>query len=93
MTGRLSSDVQKIKVTFTVATERQARELDVAWREIIAGRQPRTEVIERDQAAITSRARIALEVIETAIRQNSTTGQAGRLVRSIPDSPTPASTT
>lgn len=72
---------QKIELTFTVSTDQQARELDAAWREIIAGKQPRTDVVERDQAAITARALIALEIIETAIRQNPTTGQAGRLVR------------
>lgn len=83
MTGHLSPDGQKIKLTHTVTTEQQARELDIAWREIIAGRQPRTEVLERDQAAVTSRALVALEIIETAIRRNPTTGQAGRLVRFI----------
>lgn len=72
---------QKIELTFTVSTEKQARELDAAWRETIAGKQPRTDVLERDQAAITSRALMALEIIETAIRQNPTTGQSGRLVR------------
>lgn len=83
MNSHLLSDAQKIKLTLTVATEAQARELDAAWREIIAGRQPRTEILERDQAAITSRALVALEIIETAIRQNPTTGQAVRLVRFI----------
>jgi hypothetical protein len=83
MTSRLLSETQKIELAFTVSTEAQAQELDAAWREIIAGKQPRTEVLERDHAAITSRALVALENIETAIRQNPTTGQAGRLVRFI----------
>lgn len=83
MTGRPFSEGQKIALTFTVSTETQARELDVAWREIIAGKLPRTEVLERDQEAITSRALVALETIEAAIRQNPTTGQARRLVRFI----------
>lgn len=51
MTNRLYSGGQKIELTFTVSTEAQARELDAAWREIVAGKQPRTEVLERDQAA------------------------------------------
>lgn len=80
MNYRLSQG-QRIELTFTVSTDQQARELDAAWREIIAGKQPRTDALERDQAAITSRALIALEIIETAIRQNPTTGQSGRLVR------------
>lgn len=81
MTSRLLSERQKIELTFTVSTEIQAQELDAAWREIIAGKQPRTDVLEHDQAAIAARALGALEVIEATIRNNPTTGQAGRLVR------------
>lgn len=81
MTDRLDPEGHKIELTFTVSTEAQALELDAAWREIVAGKQPRTEVLEHDQASITSRALTALEVIETAIRHNPTTGQAGRLLR------------
>lgn len=74
--------MSKITVTFTVQNEAQARELDAAWHEIIAGKSmPRTEVLEQSVDAIMERARTALRTIETAIREHPTTGQAGRLVR------------
>ena len=70
------------KVTFTVATETQARELEAAWQKITAGKaMPHAEVLEESVDAIMERARPALERIETAIREHPTTGQAGRLVR------------
>jgi hypothetical protein len=70
------------KVTFTVSTEAQARELDAAWHEIALGRRlPRSEALEESTEAIMERARPALERIEDAIRNHPTTGQAGRLVR------------
>ena len=70
------------KVTFTVSTEAQARELDAAWHEIALGqRLPRSEALEESTDAIMERARPALERMETAIRNHPTTGQAGRLVR------------
>lgn len=70
------------KVTFTVWTEAEARELDAAWHEIVAGKRfPHMEVLEENVDAIMERARLALKRIETAIREHPTTGQAGRLVR------------
>lgn len=70
------------KVTFTVSTEAQARELDAAWHEIVLGqRLPRSEALDESMEAIMERARPALERIEAAIRNHPTTGQAGRLVR------------
>jgi hypothetical protein len=39
------------------------------------------DLLERELSAITRGAMEALRVIETAIRRNPTTGQAGRLVR------------
>ena len=70
------------KVTFTVSTEAEARELDAAWHEIVAGKRfPHMEVLEEKVEAIMERARLALKQIETAIREHPTTGQAGRLVR------------
>jgi hypothetical protein len=80
MTTRSPPD-KKFEFRLRVSTEEQARELNTAWREIVAGERPRTEVLERDRAAITSRALVALEIIATAIRYNPTTGQARRLVR------------
>ncbi|MDG6937951.1 MAG: hypothetical protein JRN42_05365 [Nitrososphaerota archaeon] len=72
----------EVELRFTVRNQAQARELEAAWREIVTGRRlPRTETIEMDTEAIMERARTALERIETAIRENPSTGQAGRLVR------------
>jgi len=66
----------------TVRDQAQARELDMAWREIISGeRLARTEVLENDIQSIMDRAQEALQIIETAIGNNPTSGQAGRLVR------------
>jgi hypothetical protein len=66
----------------TVRDQAQARELDMAWREIISGeRLARTEVLENDTQAIMDQAQEALQIIETAIGNNPTSGQAGRLVR------------
>ncbi|MGO9682172.1 MAG: hypothetical protein ACLPTZ_06180 [Beijerinckiaceae bacterium] len=68
----------------TVRDEAQARELDTAWREIISGeRLARTEALEHDIQSIMDRAQEALLTIETAIRENPTSGQAGRLIRFI----------
>jgi len=65
----------------TVRNQAQARELDMAWREIISGeRLARTEVLENDTQAIMDRAQEALQIIETAIGNNPTSGQARRLV-------------
>jgi hypothetical protein len=66
----------------TVRDQAQARELDMAWRETISGeRLARTEVLENDIQSIMDRAQEALQIIETAIGNNPTSGQAGRLVR------------
>jgi hypothetical protein len=66
----------------TVRDQAQARELDMAWREIISGeRLARTEVLENDIQSIMDRAQEALQIIEAAIGNNPTSGQAGRLVR------------
>jgi hypothetical protein len=61
----------------TVSTEAQASELSPAWRQIVAGKQPRKDALERDQVATTARALAlaALETIESAIRQNTATGR------------------
>ncbi len=73
---------KKITVTLEVTNDAEARELNEAWEEIILRKKlARTEALEHGVEAIMERARPALEIIETAIRQNPTTGQAGRLVR------------
>lgn len=78
----MSSSSKKIAVTLEVTNDAEAQELTDAWQEIVTGKKlARTEAFEHGVEAIMERARPALEAIETAIRQNPTTGQAGRLVR------------
>jgi len=82
MSDRLPSEAALISVKMTVHGEAQARELDIAWREIISGeRLARTEALEHDVQSIMDRAQEALLIIETAIGNHPTSGQAGRLVR------------
>jgi hypothetical protein len=82
MSNPVPSEPSQISLKMTVRDQAQARELDMAWREIISGeRLVRTEVLEHDIQSIMDRAQEALLVIETAIGNNPTSGQAGRLVR------------
>jgi hypothetical protein len=63
----------------TVRDQAQARELDMAWREIISGaRLARTEALGHDIQSIMDRAQEALLTIETAIGENPTPGAAHR---------------
>jgi hypothetical protein len=72
---------KKIAVTLEVANQAQAMELNDAWQEIVSGQKlERAEALEHGVDAVMERARPALAIIETAIRQNPTTGQARRLV-------------
>jgi hypothetical protein len=74
--------MKKIAVTLEVANQAQAQELNEAWQEIVGGQKlERAEALEHGTEAVMERARPALEIIETAIREHPTTGQAGRLVR------------
>jgi hypothetical protein len=82
MSNPVPSEPSQISLKMTVRDQAQARELDMAWREIISGeRLARTEVLENDIQSIMDRAQEALQIIETAIGINPTSGQAGRLVR------------
>src|SRR3984893_19043210 len=82
VSNRVPSEPSQISLKMTVRDQAQARELDMAWREIISGeRLARTEVLENDIQSIMDRAQEALQIIETAIGNNPTSGQAGRLVR------------
>ena len=73
---------KKIAVTLQVTNEVEARELREAWEEIVTRKKlARTEALEHGIEAVMERARTALKIIETAIREHPTTGQAGRLVR------------
>jgi NADH dehydrogenase/NADH:ubiquinone oxidoreductase subunit G len=76
------SSPKKIAVTLEVTNDAEAQELTDAWQEIVTGKRlVRAEALEHHVEAVMERARVALQIIETAIRQNPTTGQAGRLVR------------
>ena len=56
------------KVTFTVSTEAQARELDAAWHEIVLGqRLPRAEAIEESTEAIMERTRPAVYLFDFSL--------------------------
>jgi hypothetical protein len=69
-------------VTLEVHSDLEARELQLAWEEIVTGKKlVHAAVLEHAQEAIMERARVALERIETAIREQPTSGQARRLVR------------
>jgi hypothetical protein len=76
------STPKKIAVTLEVANEAEAMELNEAWAEIVSGKKlDRTNALEHGVEAVMERARPAIEIIETAIREHPTSGQAGRLVR------------
>ena len=69
MTTESPARQPRIELTFTVSNDAQARELDLAWREIIAGKKlERLQTAEHDLAEIMDRARTALATIESAIR-------------------------
>ena len=73
---------EKIEITLQVTNEVEAQERRDAWLEIVGGRKlTLAATIDHGTEAIMERARIALQTIETAIREHPTTGQAGRLVR------------
>jgi hypothetical protein len=73
---------KKIAVTLEVTSDAEARDLQEAWIEIVSGEKlSRAEALEHATEAVMERARPALEIIERAIREHPTTGQAGRLVR------------
>ena len=73
---------EKIEITLQVTNEVEAQERRDAWLEIVGGRKlTHAAAIDHGTEAIMERAQIALQTIETAIREHPTTGQAGRLVR------------
>jgi hypothetical protein len=84
MSSGIPPELSQLSVTMTVRNAAQARELDMAWREIISGeRLARSEELEHDIQSIMDRAQEALVAIETAIGENPTSGQTGRLIRFI----------
>jgi hypothetical protein len=72
----------KITLKLQVLNDLQARELRLAWHEIVTGQQlARSEALEHGEAQVTARAMDALKIIEAAIRENPGTGQVERLIR------------
>jgi hypothetical protein len=71
---------KKIVVTLEVNNDAEAQELQGAWQEIVTGRKlAHSEELEYRVEAVMERARTALQIIETAIRQGG--GQARPLVQ------------
>ena len=58
----------------------QRDEFERAIIDIVAGERPRMDALDRDLAAIKTRAMTALQIIEKAINDHPTSGQAKRLV-------------
>jgi len=71
---------QNIELTLQVNNSVQAEELQAAWREIVSGQKLiHAEALEHRLEAVMERARPAIQLIESAIRQGG--GQAAILVR------------
>jgi hypothetical protein len=75
------TDSKRIQVTFELASQSQAAELNAAWQEILAGKRTRLNTAAEDLNEIMERARTALERITHAIERNPGAGQSRRLVR------------
>lgn len=74
----------RIHRQYTLASQADADELDVAWQEIVTQQlRPRMEAIARDTEDVVERARKGLDVLVGAIREHPGTGQSRRLVRFI----------
>lgn len=72
---------KRIQVTFDVATDSQAAELNAAWQEIVAGQRLRLNTAAEDLNEIMERAMAGLQKIVKAIEENPGTGQTGRLTK------------
>jgi hypothetical protein len=72
---------KRIQVTFDVATDSQAAELNAAWQEIVAGQRTRLNTAAEDVNEIMERARTGLQRIVKSVEEHPGTGQARRLVR------------
>jgi hypothetical protein len=70
-----------LQVTFDVATDSQAAELNAAWAEIVAGQRSRLNTAAEDLNEIMERAMAGLQIIVKAIEEHPGTGQTGRLTR------------
>lgn len=79
---RLPPFAKKVRLEIEIPAS-QRDEFERAMIEIVAGERPRMDALDRDVGAIKARADAALRVIEAAIDDNPTSGQARRLVRFI----------
>jgi hypothetical protein len=70
---------KRIQVTFDVATDSQAAELNAAWQEIVSGKRTRINTAAEDTNEIMERARTGLQRIVKAVEEHPGTGQARRL--------------
>lgn len=77
---RLPPFQKKVHVKAEIPTS-QLDEFNHMMTALSAGDRPRMDALERDVAAIRIRAMAALKIIEAAINDHPTSGQAGRLVR------------
>jgi len=75
------TEPKHIRVTFDVATDSQAAELNAAWADIVAGQRTRINTAAEDLNEIMERASTGLQRIVKAIEDHPGTGQARRLVR------------
>jgi hypothetical protein len=75
------TEPKRIQVTFDVATDSQAAELNAAWQEIVSGKRTRISTAAEDTLEIMERAMVGLQKIVKAIEENPGTGQTGRLTR------------
>ena len=73
----MSQPPKRIQVRFDVATDDQARELNAAWEEIVAGKRTRTVTAAEDTLEIMERARIGLLTIVNAIEDSPGSGRRG----------------
>ncbi len=74
--------MKKISVTLQVTNEVEAQELTQAWEEIVSGKKlTHAQALEHGFEGIMEGARPALTLIETALHEHPTTGQAARLAR------------
>jgi hypothetical protein len=66
----MTSPPKRIRVTFDVATQSQAAELNAAWVEIVARQRSRLNTAVEDVNEIMERARTALKLTTNAIETN-----------------------
>jgi hypothetical protein len=66
----MTEPFKRLRLTFDVATESQAAELNAAWREIVAGQRMRLNTAAEDLNGIMERAMAGLQRIVKAIEEH-----------------------